>query len=39
MNPKLWEDKYGLIDVVETYYRKRKQLYASLFKHPINAVA
>ena len=39
MNPKLWEDRYGLIDVVETYYRKRKQLYASLFEHPINALA
>jgi group II intron reverse transcriptase/maturase len=39
MNPKLWEERYGLIGVVETYYRKRKQLYASLFEHPINAVA
>ncbi|OVE79395.1 group II intron reverse transcriptase/maturase [bacterium I07] len=38
MNPKLWEDRYGLVDVVATYYRKRKQLYASLFDHPINAV-
>jgi group II intron reverse transcriptase/maturase len=39
MNPKFWEDRYGLIDVIETYYRKRKQLYASLFEHPINAVS
>ena len=38
MNPKLWEDRYGLVDVVETYYWRRKQLYASLFEHPINAV-
>jgi group II intron reverse transcriptase/maturase len=30
-NPKLWEERYGLIDVVETYYRKRKQLWASLY--------
>jgi len=36
MNPQLWEMKYGLLDVVEVYYRKRKQLYASLFEHPIN---
>jgi group II intron reverse transcriptase/maturase len=39
MNPKIWEQKYGLIDVVETYYGRRKQFYASLFEHPINAVA
>jgi group II intron reverse transcriptase/maturase len=38
MNPKIWEQKYGLIDVVETYYCKRKHLYATLFEHPINAV-
>jgi group II intron reverse transcriptase/maturase len=38
MNPKIWEEKYGLVDVVETYYQKRKQLYASLFVHPINAM-
>ena len=39
MNPKFWEQKYGLNDVVETYYQRRKHLYASLFEHPINAVA
>jgi len=39
MNPKIWEQKYGLIDVVATYYQRRKHLYASLFEHPINAVA
>jgi group II intron reverse transcriptase/maturase len=39
MNPKIWEEKYGLVDVVETYYQRRKHLYASLFEHPINAVA
>ena len=39
MNPKFWEQKYGLVDVVETYYQKRKRLYAALFEHPINAVA
>jgi group II intron reverse transcriptase/maturase len=37
--PKLWEERYGLIDVMETYYSKRKQIYASLFEHPRNAVA
>jgi RNA-directed DNA polymerase len=37
--PKRWEERYGLIDVMETYYRKRKQIYASLFEHPINVVA
>jgi group II intron reverse transcriptase/maturase len=39
MNPKIWEKQYGLIDIIETYYHKRKQLYASLFEHPINVVA
>jgi group II intron reverse transcriptase/maturase len=39
MNPKIWEEKYGLVDVIEAYYLKRKRLYASLFEHPINAVA
>jgi hypothetical protein len=39
MNPQIWEEKYGLVDVIETYYQKRKQLYASLFEHPINAMA
>ena len=39
MNPKIWEQNYGLIDVVETYYQKRKYLYALLFEHPINTVA
>jgi group II intron reverse transcriptase/maturase len=39
MNPKIWEENYGLVDVIETYYQKRKQLYASLFEHPINAMA
>jgi group II intron reverse transcriptase/maturase len=39
MNPKIWEEKYGLVDVIETYYQKRKLLYASLFEHPINAMA
>lgn len=39
MNPKIWEKEYGLIDVIETYYRKRKLLYASLFEYPINAMA
>jgi group II intron reverse transcriptase/maturase len=39
MNPKIWEEKYGLVDVVESYYQRRKQLYASLFEHPINAMA
>jgi len=39
MNPKIWEQKYGLVDVIETYYQKRKRLYASLFEHPVNAVA
>jgi group II intron reverse transcriptase/maturase len=38
-NPKLWERKYGLVDVVEDYYRQRKRLYATLFEHPINALA
>jgi group II intron reverse transcriptase/maturase len=37
LTPKLWEEKYGLLDVIELYYRKRKRLYASLFEHPINA--
>ena len=37
MNPKLWECKYGLINVVQVYYQKRTVLYASLFEHPINA--
>ena len=39
MNPKIWEQEYGLVDVIETYYQRRKHLYASLFEHPINAVA
>ena len=39
MCPKHWEDRYGLVDVIETYYWRRKQLYASLFEHPRNAVA
>jgi hypothetical protein len=39
MNPKIWEQKYGLVDVIETYYQKRKHLYASLFEHPTNVVA
>jgi hypothetical protein len=39
MNPKIWEEKYGLVDVVETYYQRRKHLYALLFEHPINAGA
>jgi hypothetical protein len=38
-NPNLWECKYGLLDVVEIYYRRRKQLYATLYEHPINAWA
>jgi len=38
-NPKYWEDKYGLIDVSVAYYQRRKQLYAALFEHPINAMA
>lgn len=38
MNPKLWEREYGLINVVQVYYQKRKQLYATLFEHPINAL-
>jgi hypothetical protein len=38
MVPSIWEEKYGLLDVVRIYYYKRKQLYASLFEHPINAV-
>jgi hypothetical protein len=39
MNPKIWEQRLGLIDVIETYYQKRKRLYATLFEHPRNAVA
>lgn len=39
MNPKIWEERYGLVDVIETYYQKRKHLYATLFEHPINAEA
>jgi hypothetical protein len=39
MNPKLWEHKFGLMNVVQAYYQKRKLLYASLYEHPINAVA
>ena len=39
MNPKIWEEKYGLVDIVETYYQRKKHLYASLFEHPINAEA
>lgn len=39
MNPEIWEERYGLIDVIKTYYQRRKHLYASLFEHPINAVA
>ena len=38
-NPKYWEKRYGLIDMVEQYYIKRKQLYAQLFEHPRNAMA
>mgnify|MGYP000004233480 CR=1 FL=1 len=38
-NPKYWEDRYGLIDMVVIYYQRRKQLYAALFEHPINATA
>jgi RNA-directed DNA polymerase len=38
-NPKYWEEKYGLMDVVEQYYFKRKQLYARLYEHPRNALA
>ena len=39
MNPVIWEEKYGLIDVVEKYYQRRKHIYATLFEHPINAKA
>jgi hypothetical protein len=39
MNPKIWEKEYGLINVIETYYQKRKLLYTSLFERPINAMA
>jgi group II intron reverse transcriptase/maturase len=39
MNPEIWEERYGLIDVIETYYQRRKYLYASLFEHPINVMA
>jgi hypothetical protein len=37
-NPKYWEREYGLINLVQAYYLRRKQLYASLFEHPINAM-
>ena len=39
MNPKLWQNNYGLINVIHAYYQSRKKLYATLFEHPINAVA
>jgi group II intron reverse transcriptase/maturase len=39
MDPKIWEQRFGLVDVIETYYQRRKRLYASLFEHPINAEA
>lgn len=39
MNPKYWESAYGLLDVIRAYYQSRKQLYAKLFEHPINAMA
>jgi len=38
-NPAYWEDQYGLIDMSVAYYQRRKQLYAALFEHPINAMA
>jgi hypothetical protein len=38
-NPKYWAHEYGLIDMVEAYYNRRKQLYAALYEHPINAMA
>lgn len=38
-NPKYWERQYGLMNVTQAYYQRRKQLYASLFVHPTNAVA
>ncbi len=38
MNPKIWKGKYGLINMLQTYYLSRKKLYASLFEHPINAL-
>jgi group II intron reverse transcriptase/maturase len=37
-NPKYWECEYGLIDIVQEYYIRRKRLYASLFEHPKNAM-
>jgi len=37
--PKLWQSKYGLINIVHAYYQSCKKLYATLFEHPINAVA
>ncbi len=39
LNPKLWENRYDLINVVNAYYQRRKQLYVSLFEHPTNASA
>jgi RNA-directed DNA polymerase len=38
-NPIYWEAKYRLIDMLAAYYQMRKQLYAALHEHPINAVA
>jgi len=38
-NPKFWECKYGLINMIPIYYQQRKKLYAKLFEHPINALA
>ena len=38
-NPIYWEAKYRLIDMLAAYYQRRKQLYAALHEHPINAVA
>lgn len=39
MNPKLWQQNYGLMDVLGEYYRIRKRLYAALFEHPIKCLA
>jgi group II intron reverse transcriptase/maturase len=38
-NPTYWEKHYGLINMTQAYYQRRKQLYADLFEHPINAMA
>lgn len=38
-NPEFWSRRYGLMNLSAAYYRRRKQLYAALYEHPINAEA